>query len=57
MGVTSSDALRLMPEYLAHNERLSSKQTLRSDEDKEAGRVASAGQNQTRACRLTSRRA
>lgn len=33
MGVTPSDALRLMAEYIADNERLPFKQTLLSDED------------------------
>lgn len=33
MGVTPSDALRLMLEYIADNERLPFKQTLLSDED------------------------
>ncbi|HCR8636269.1 TPA: type II toxin-antitoxin system antitoxin RelB, partial [Shigella flexneri] len=33
MGVTPSEALRLMLEYIADNERLPFKQTLLSDED------------------------
>ncbi|SFO50260.1 RHH-type transcriptional regulator, rel operon repressor / antitoxin RelB [Candidatus Pantoea varia] len=33
MGVTPSDALRMMLEYIADNERLPFKQTLLSDED------------------------
>lgn len=33
MGVTPSDALRLMLEYIADNERLPFKQTSLSDED------------------------
>nr|WP_282561249.1 type II toxin-antitoxin system RelB/DinJ family antitoxin [Providencia rettgeri] len=35
MGVTPSEALRLMLEYIADNERLPFKQTLLSDEDAE----------------------
>ncbi|MEP8861134.1 type II toxin-antitoxin system antitoxin RelB (plasmid) [Enterobacter asburiae] len=35
MGVTSSEALRLMLEYIADNERLPFKQILLSDEDAE----------------------
>ncbi|HFF6558341.1 TPA: type II toxin-antitoxin system antitoxin RelB [Escherichia coli] len=35
MGVTPSEALRLMLEYIADNERLPFKQTLLSDEDTE----------------------
>jgi len=35
MGVTPSEALRLMLEYIAENERLPFKQTLLSDEDAE----------------------
>ncbi len=35
MGVTPSEALRLMLEYIADNERLPFKQTLLSDEDVE----------------------
>ena len=34
-GVTPSEALRLMLEYIADNERLPFKQTLLSDEDAE----------------------
>ena len=34
-GVTPSEALRLMLEYIAENERLPFKQTLLSDEDAE----------------------
>lgn len=37
MGVTPSEALRLMLEYIADNERLPFKQTLLSDEDAELG--------------------
>lgn len=33
MGITPSEALRLMLEYIADNERLPFKQTLLSDED------------------------
>jgi RHH-type rel operon transcriptional repressor/antitoxin RelB len=35
MGATPSEALRLMLEYIADNERLPFKQTLLSDEDAE----------------------
>ena len=35
MGVTPSESLRLMLEYIADNERLPFKQTLLSDEDAE----------------------
>ena len=35
MGVTPSEALRLMLEYIADNERLPFKQTLLRDEDAE----------------------
>lgn len=35
MGVTPSEALRLMLEYIADNERLPFRQTLLSDEDAE----------------------
>ena len=53
MGVTPSEALRLMLEYIADNERLPFKQTLLSDEDAELVEIVKERLRNPKSVRVT----